>query len=260
MLILDEGVWIKFEDNGELKDGIIKRAFLSGCCKPFAYDVFCKNHMNVPITISVNLIKFVRLNDLDGKTYYANYRLLDENTIPLAKKHINKATVFRKEFYNKLCMHDCCDDHVYYSDYIRHDENALNGAINKMYGILTKDLNYNPLDYTKYNPKHVLLNGRYTTVVWEDGSHTVVKLAKGEEYDPEKAILYAIIKHMNGDVKAETDRYLNRFIDRTIYQSQSKKEFLKELDKRDAAGDICQEYNPDEETFFDDEEDGDDTE
>ncbi len=265
MLIIGRGVWVKFEDDGELKDGIIE------CKLPVGYSVFCKNHMDKPINICSDRIKFVRLNDIDGKTYYANHRLLNEYT---EKKYITPVTIFRKEFYNELCMRDATRGESYYGEavtdpfeikhygvkrysggYIRHDENALKGAINRMYGSRNNIFN------NRFHPKQVLRNGKYTTVVWLDGSHTVVKLAEGEQYDPEKALLYAIVKHLCGDVKAKMDRYLEDFEKVTVYKKPSFKKFLDELDKIDAAGGLNQEYNPDEdETFFDDEEDSDDTE
>ena len=270
MLIIDRGVWVKFEDyDGEIKDGIIDRILSSGYDESFGYSVFYKNHMNESIGICSDRIKFVKLNDINGETYYANYRLLNIYT---TKKHIDPETILRKEFYNKLCMYDATRGENYYGEavtdpfeikhygvksyscrYIRHDENALKEAINKMYG--TRD------NSTRFRPKQVLLNGKYTTVVWKDGSHTVVKLAEGEQYDPEKALLYAIVKHFCGDVKSKMDKYFEDFDKVTVYKSQSKKEFLKECDAINAAGGLNQEYNPDEdETFFDDEEDSDDTE
>ena len=70
---------------------------------------------------------------------------------------------------------------------------------------------YNKMWQYRPHPKFVQFNGDYTTVVWKDGSHTVVKLAEGEEYDEEKAILYAIVKHMCGDVGCNLTRYLEEF-------------------------------------------------
>ncbi len=60
-------------------------------------------------------------------------------------------------------------------------------------------------------PKFVQFNGNYTTVVWKDGSHTVVKRAEDEEYDEEKAILFAIVKHLCKDNGCEMSRYFDKF-------------------------------------------------
>lgn len=74
-----------------------------------------------------------------------------------------------------------------------------------------RNSNYNKMRQYRPRPKFVQVNGEYTTVVWKDGSHTVVKLAEGDEYDEEKAILYAIVKHMCGDVGCNMARYLKEF-------------------------------------------------
>ena len=74
-----------------------------------------------------------------------------------------------------------------------------------------RNSNYNKMWQYRPHPKFVQFNGKYTTVVWKDGSHTVVKLAEGEEYDEEKAIMFAIIKHMCGDVGCNMTRYLEEF-------------------------------------------------
>lgn len=60
-------------------------------------------------------------------------------------------------------------------------------------------------------PKLLQFNGDYTTVVWEDGSHTVVKRCADDKSDDEKAVLFAIVKHLCKDNGCEMDRYLNKF-------------------------------------------------
>lgn len=75
------------------------------------------------------------------------------------------------------------------------------------------------LEYTKYpvykrpQPKLLQFNGDYTTVVWEDGSHTVVKRCTDEKPDDEKAVLFAIVKHLCKDNGCEMDRYLRKFFE-----------------------------------------------
>lgn len=258
MLILDRGVWIKYSD--KLYDGTISAIYKikmeCDCEIQTNYDVIMKS-TGEPIGISDDEIRFVRVMDENGGWYYVNYAILKRY---YTGSVLNKEMIIPRFMYDKWCRDDICRPEHYgvksYSGrYIRHDENALKEAINKMYGYR------NSYFINRLLPKQVLLNGKYTTVVWKDGSHTVVKLAEGEQYDPEKAILYAIVKHLCGDVKAKMDRYLEDFDKVTVYKSQSKKEFLKECDAIDAAGGLNREYNPDEdETFFDDEEDGNDTE
>lgn len=73
--------------------------------------------------------------------------------------------------------------------------------------------------YRRPKPKHVLVNGDYTTVVWKDGSHTVVKRRDGEDYDLEKAILYAIIKHSYTTSSSDLCGYLGEFENLTTYKT-----------------------------------------
>lgn len=84
--------------------------------------------------------------------------------------------------------------------------------INSVYGLApsTWDPTVKPTT-TPPQPKFVQFNGDYTTVVWKDGSHTVVKRTEGEEYDEEKAILFAIVKHLCKDNGCEMSRYFDKF-------------------------------------------------
>lgn len=65
-------------------------------------------------------------------------------------------------------------------------------------------------------PKHVMLNGDYTTIVWEDKTSTVLHLKDGETYDPEKVILYGILKKMFNNKNADMNKYLKEFFDHMI--------------------------------------------
>lgn len=80
-------------------------------------------------------------------------------------------------------------------------------------------------------PKFVQFNGDYTTVVWKDGSHTVVKKAEGEEYDGEKAILFAIVKHLCGDNGCEMDRYFEKFFKDVHVHVKNEKNINKEIEE-----------------------------
>ena len=230
-----------------------------------------KGNRSVSTTVPIeeDRIIFVNFkdNDDDSIGYFANWNIIKEN---YPNGTVLKGTILNKDTYDYFCRKAAITGGYYgvegkvtlekdtspygeYSFISRRIPGVRYGQ--RRYEQMTKQ------DAIKSSmifmtPKQVLLNGPYTTVVWKDGSHTVVKLAKGEVFDPEKAILYAIVKHMCKDVKAEMDRYLNKFDEVSIYKPQSKKEFLKELDERDAAGDTCKEYDPDEEEdFFDDDED-----
>lgn len=47
--------------------------------------------------------------------------------------------------------------------------------------------------------KKVLYKNPATIVFWEDGSKTVIKCQKNDKYDPEKALVIAILKKMNSN-------------------------------------------------------------
>ena len=67
-------------------------------------------------------------------------------------------------------------------------------ALNSIYGKSIYELP------TKVNLgiKKVIFNKPATIVLWEDGSKTVVKLNKGDKWDPEKGLAMAIIKKKFG--------------------------------------------------------------
>lgn len=88
-------------------------------------------------------------------------------------------------------------------------------ALNKVYG------KPNPTTYQLPQPKFVQVNGIFTTVVWKDGTHTVVKLHKGDQFDIQTAVLYATIKRMCANNGCEMDRYLSRFSDRVIFKKET---------------------------------------
>ena len=59
--------------------------------------------------------------------------------------------------------------------------------------------------------KFVQFNGDYTTVVWQDGTHTIVKRSEGECYDEEKALMFATIKRMCKNNGCAMSRYFDSF-------------------------------------------------
>ena len=91
------------------------------------------------------------------------------------------------------------------------------------------------------DPKHVLVNGDYTTVVWSDGSHTVVKKAADDEYDFEKAILYAIVKRCSHDNTSCMRRYLKKFDDvmtvKSLKPKKKKSSFAAEVVEKEESDD-----------------------
>lgn len=105
----------------------------------------------------------------------------------------------------------------YFDEKIRSE---VKKTLNESYGI--RGQKYAQVRYQSYpckpkplppQPKLLQFNGDYTTVVWEDGSHTVVKKCADDKADDEKAILFAIVKHLCRDNGCEMDRYLNKFFE-----------------------------------------------
>lgn len=78
--------------------------------------------------------------------------------------------------------------------------------------------------YRRPKPKSVLVNGDYTTVVWKDGTHTVVKRMEGDEYDFEKAILYAIIKKSFVNSSSDLQVYMNSFDKVKVIKTEPRKD------------------------------------
>lgn len=63
---------------------------------------------------------------------------------------------------------------------------------------------------------HILTNGDYTTVIWKDGTKTIVKKASDEPDDPEKALLFAMLKKICGNNGSEMARYLREAEEKTV--------------------------------------------
>lgn len=65
------------------------------------------------------------------------------------------------------------------------------------------------------HPKFVQINNKrgviYTTVVWKDGTHTIVKKAATDKYNLQLSIMYAVIKKLSGDNGQEMWRYFDEF-------------------------------------------------
>lgn len=77
------------------------------------------------------------------------------------------------------------------ADLIKSSQNSLKGESTM------KNTNNKP---TPSNPiEQVIFNGPATIVYWKDGSKTVVK-AQGDEYDPEKGLAMAVVRHYLCDI------------------------------------------------------------
>ena len=69
---------------------------------------------------------------------------------------------------------------------------------------------------------HILKNGDYTTVIWKDGTKTIVKKASDEPEDPEKALLFAMLKKVCGNNGSKMSRYLKEAEEKTVVKMPKK--------------------------------------
>ena len=69
----------------------------------------------------------------------------------------------------------------------------------------------------------IMKNGDYTTVLWADGTKTIVKKATDEKDDPDTALAYAILKKLKGNNASAVRRY---------FEDARKKTFTKEKKKK----------------------------
>lgn len=82
----------------------------------------------------------------------------------------------------------------------------------KFYGdsIVKVDVN-KPVTIKPLKPKKVIFHGPATIAIWPDGTKTVVKCQKGDDYDAEKAIALVYLKKLYGTNKSKSN-YLDNLI------------------------------------------------
>ena len=73
-------------------------------------------------------------------------------------------------------------------------ESLMRGRIIRKY--LTRDYILATLSEQSPKIKEVIFNGPATIIFWDDNTRTVVKDYASSEYDKEKGILYAALKHL----------------------------------------------------------------
>ena len=106
------------------------------------------------------------------------------------------------------------DNHDVVLDVYRYFANRLDDEITKL--ILYGEDGMKAEEIKKiFEPKHVLVNGDYTTVVWMDGDKTVVKRNPDEPYDFDKAIMYAMLKKIFDGNGSDMRRFLKQFEEKT---------------------------------------------
>lgn len=80
----------------------------------------------------------------------------------------------------------------------------------KAYGLA-----YNPLTINKGIPKKYTINTESTTLIWEDGTKTIVKRAKDDKYDKRLGFLIAYFQKHSGLSKNKANAYLKSLVDDT---------------------------------------------
>lgn len=100
---------------------------------------------------------------------------------------------------------------------------AYRYVVNSLKDEITKIILYGEEEMTEaerfkrtFEPKHVLVNGDYTTVVWMDGDKTIVKRNPDEQYDYDKAIMYAMLKKIFDGNGSDMRRFLKQFEEKSI--------------------------------------------
>ena len=121
-----------------------------------------------------------------------------------------------KETWRTECFNKPFDPTDKEKEYIHMDKKSI---VDTVYNIVSQEI-INDERRRKLNRipeiNHIEQNGDYTTAIWSDGSHTIIKLHEDEFYDAEKAYLWLIFKKLCFDNKSECDRILKIFEDKTV--------------------------------------------
>lgn len=114
----------------------------------------------------------------------------------------------------------CCTAKYAFAESDTYSPYAVKLGNDFLYGLLLDCASNNKM---LPKPKHVQVNGDYTTVVWKDNTSTVIKRMEGEPNDPEKAILFAVMKKIFDGKNADMKRYLQEFEDKTVIKEKKNK-------------------------------------
>ena len=108
-----------------------------------------------------------------------------------------------------------CNNHDDSLDVYRYAMDFLNDEFTKLILYGEEEMTEAERFKKTFEPKHVLVNGDYTTVVWMDGDKTVVKRNPDEPYDFDKAIMYAMLKKIFDGNGSDMRRFLKKFEEKT---------------------------------------------
>ena len=107
------------------------------------------------------------------------------------------------------------DNHDDLLDVYRYSMDLLNDKFTKLILYGEEEMTEAERFKRTFEPKHVLVNGDYTTVVWMDGDKTIVKRNPDEPYDFDKAIMYAMLKKIFDGNGSDMRRFLKQFEEKT---------------------------------------------
>ena len=179
--------------------------------------------------INTNGVELIR--ELTGENYYAKIKrgeqtmlrqLKDGEVYVLDTNEIFDTVTIRTRFYKNGDSTICIPSEVFNAlsllfRYINHgyvDTDILSWYPIHQYCM--NDVNCINEIYSrrKHEIKKVIFNGPATVVYWADGTKTVVKCSKDDEFDPEKGLAMAIAKKFFGNengysknIKKWTDAY-----------------------------------------------------
>lgn len=179
--------------------------------------------------INTNGVELIR--ELTGENYYAKIKrgeqtmirkLKDGEVYVLDTNEIFDTVTIRTRFYKNGDSTICIPSEVFNAlsllfRYINHgyvDTDILSWYPIHQYCM--NDVNCINEIYSrrKHEIKKVIFNGPATIVFWGDGTKTVVKCSKDDEFDPEKGLAMAIAKKFFGNengysknIKKWTDKY-----------------------------------------------------
>lgn len=97
---------------------------------------------------------------------------------------------------------------------------AYKEFLSKVYGSSINDIPY---------VDHIQINGDITTVIWKDGTHTIVTKAADDEFDIQTAIVYAIVKKMTGNTSGSLNRYMDSLSYKIVIKNKKPSTFMETL-------------------------------
>ena len=127
----------------------------------------------------------------DGKIFWG----LDEFMEEVFRRAENEVNIAKRKLLNAI--------------YGAYGIDRLNSRILRQYGLSTELCKPNIVAYIKEettmncdirsNIKDVIFSDRVTVILWKDGTKTMVRAGKREQYDPEKGFAMAVCKKMFGN-------------------------------------------------------------